>query len=99
MTDASPSPIKMAPIKMAPIKMAARDVSVFYGAKQALNQVSRDVDMDNVTACIGQEGCGNTTVLRPLNRITSTSHRARVDRQITQHRESNHQLEMDVVKV
>src|SRR3546814_18996013 len=42
MTDASPSPIKMAPIKMAPIKMAARDVSVFYGAKQALNQVSID---------------------------------------------------------
>src|SRR3546814_1789967 len=72
MTDASPSPIKMAPIKMAPIKMAARDVSVFYGAKQALNQVSIDVDMDNVTAFIGPSGCGKSTFLRTLNRMNDT---------------------------
>src|SRR3546814_12420938 len=83
MTDASPSPIKMAPIKMAPIKMAARDVSVFYGAKQALNQVSIDVDMDNVTAFIGPSGCGKSTFLRTLNRMNDTTPSARVAGTIT----------------
>lgn len=34
-------------------KMTARDVKVFYGAKEAIKGVSIDVDMDNVTAFIG----------------------------------------------
>src|SRR3546814_6865671 len=77
------SPIKMAPIKMAPIKMAARDVSVFYGAKQALNQVSIDVDMDNVTAFIRPSGCGKSTFLPTLNRMNDTIPSARVEGTIT----------------
>src|SRR3546814_20068906 len=79
MTDASPSPIKMAPIKMAPIKMAARDVSTFYGAKQALNQVSNAVDMDNVTRCIGPAGRGNSTFLSTLHPMKATLPRAPPD--------------------
>src|SRR3546814_422150 len=99
MTDASPSPIKMAPIKMAPIKMAARDVSVFYGAKQALNQVSIDVDMDNVTAFIGPSGCGKSTFLRTLNRMNDTIPSARVEGTITLDGEDIYDSSMDVVQL
>ena len=37
-------------------KMSARGVSVFYGDKQAVKDVSIDIDMDKVTAFIGPSG-------------------------------------------
>ena len=45
-------------------KMRAIDVSVFYGDKQALNDVSIDIHNDRVTAFIGPSGCGKSTFLR-----------------------------------
>ncbi|HAI58473.1 MAG TPA: phosphate ABC transporter ATP-binding protein, partial [Xanthomonadaceae bacterium] len=60
-------------------KMTARDVSVFYGAKQAIRNVSIDVDMENVTAFIGPSGCGKSTFLRTLNRMNDTIGNARVE--------------------
>jgi len=50
-------------------KMTARDVSVFYGAKQALKNVSIDISRENVTAFIGPSGCGKSTFLRCFNRM------------------------------
>ena len=41
-----------------PTKIAARDVSVFYGDKQALFDVSMDIADKTVTALIGPSGCG-----------------------------------------
>ena len=39
-------------------KMTARGVSVFYGEKQALKDVSIDIHEDRVTSFIGPSGCG-----------------------------------------
>ena len=41
-----------------PTKIAARDVSVFYGEKQALHEVSLEIPDKTVTALIGPSGCG-----------------------------------------
>ena len=51
------------------IKMAGHDVSVFYGEKQALFDVSLDIRDRSVTALIGPSGCGKSTFLRCLNRM------------------------------
>jgi phosphate transport system ATP-binding protein len=80
-------------------KMAARDVNVFYGAKQAINQVSIDVDMDNVTAFIGPSGCGKSTFLRTLNRMNDTVASARVEGEITLDGENIYAPSMDVVQL
>ncbi|CAN5305006.1 phosphate ABC transporter ATP-binding protein PstB [soil metagenome] len=80
-------------------KMAARDVNVFYGAKQAINQVSIDVDMDNVTAFIGPSGCGKSTFLRTLNRMNDTVASARVEGEITLDGENIYAQSMDVVQL
>jgi phosphate transport system ATP-binding protein len=53
-------------------KVAARDVSVFYGEKQALFGVSLDIPDRAVTAFIGPSGCGKTTFLRCINRMNDT---------------------------
>ena len=61
-----------------PVKIQTRDVSVFYGEKQALYDVSIDIPDKAVTAFIGPSGCGKSTFLRCLNRMNDTISIARV---------------------
>ena len=58
--------------------MKARDVSVFYGDKKAIDEVSIDISPDYVTAFIGPSGCGKSTFLRCFNRMNDTIASARV---------------------
>ena len=80
-------------------KMTARDVNVFYGQKQAVNNVSIDVEMDNVTALIGPSGCGKSTFLRTLNRMNDTVPGARVEGKIVLDGEDIYSSHMDVVQL
>ncbi len=63
-------------------KVQAKDVSVFYGEKQALFGVSLDVPEKSVTALIGPSGCGKSTFLRSINRMNDTIEGARVEGEI-----------------
>jgi phosphate transport system ATP-binding protein len=47
----------------------ARNVSIFYGAKQAVQDISLQIPAKSVTAIIGPSGCGKSTFLRCLNRM------------------------------
>ena len=47
-------------------KIAARNVSVFYGEKRAIDDVSIDIGPEYVTAFIGPSGCGKSTLLRTI---------------------------------
>src|SRR5581483_5930589 len=58
-------------------------LSVFYGAKQAVNEVSLPVRQGEVLALIGPSGCGKTTLLRSLNRLTELTKTARLTGRIT----------------
>ncbi len=62
----------------APVKISARDVNVFYGDKQALQDVSIDIPDRAVTAFIGPSGCGKTTFLRCFNRMNDLIDNCRV---------------------
>lgn len=50
-------------------KIIAQDLSLFYGEKQALNNISIDIPEKEVTAFIGPSGCGKSTFLRVINRM------------------------------
>jgi phosphate transport system ATP-binding protein len=63
--------------------MTARDVSVFYGDKRAIKEVSLDIGRNQVLALIGASGCGKSTFLRCLNRMNDTIASARVEGLIT----------------
>ncbi len=80
-------------------KMIARDVSVYYGDKQALKGVSIDVHEDRVTAFIGPSGCGKSTFLRCLNRMNDTIPAARVQGLIELDGENITSPSMDVVQL
>ena len=47
----------------------AIDVSAYYGQKQALKNISIDIDENAITAFIGPSGCGKSTFLRMFNRM------------------------------
>ena len=80
-------------------KMSAREVSVFYGPKQALNSVSIDIHDDKVTAFIGPSGCGKSTFLRTLNRMNDTIPSARVTGRIELDGQDINSAAMDVVQL
>jgi phosphate transport system ATP-binding protein len=50
----------------------ARDVSVHYGPKLALDAVTLDIQANYATAFIGPSGCGKSTFLRCLNRMNDS---------------------------
>ncbi|MEJ7693853.1 phosphate ABC transporter ATP-binding protein PstB [Daejeonella sp.] len=50
-------------------KLKARDLSLFYGTKQALKDVTISIPPNSVTAFIGPSGCGKSTFLRCFNRM------------------------------
>lgn len=49
--------------------ISIQNFSFFYGAKQALFDISLDIPERQVTAFIGPSGCGKSTLLRNLNRM------------------------------
>ncbi|WP_295435280.1 phosphate ABC transporter ATP-binding protein PstB [uncultured Thiodictyon sp.] len=58
--------------------MVCRGVNVWYGAKQAIRDVSLDIGKNQVVAMIGPSGCGKSTFLRCLNRMNDTIDGCRV---------------------
>jgi len=80
-------------------KMSANGVSVFYGSKQALKDVSIRIYDDLVTAFIGPSGCGKSTFLRCLNRMNDTIPSAKVNGRIELDGEDINASDMDVVQL
>lgn len=87
-------------VTSAPVpKMRAHHVSVHYGEKQALKDVSIEVHEDRVTAFIGPSGCGKSTFLRCLNRMNDTIPTARVTGKIELDGHDINAPSMDVVQL
>ncbi|MBI2816021.1 MAG: phosphate ABC transporter ATP-binding protein [Acidobacteria bacterium] len=63
-------------------KISVSHLNFFYGAKQALHDISLKVAQNKVTALIGPSGCGKTTFLRTLNRMYETVPRARAEGEV-----------------
>ncbi|MNF77770.1 Phosphate import ATP-binding protein PstB [compost metagenome] len=57
-------------------------LSLFYGQKQALYDVSMNIPKQRVTAFIGPSGCGKSTLLRCFNRMNDLVDGCRVDGEI-----------------
>ncbi len=80
-------------------KMSATGVSVYYGDKKAIDDVSISIPSKYVTAFIGPSGCGKSTFLRSLNRMNDTIPSARVEGKIELDSEDIYASSMDVVRL
>ena len=63
-------------------KMASRDLTVFYGHKPALHDITLDIGAHQVTALIGPSGCGKSTYIRCLNRMNDIIDGCRVEGEV-----------------
>ena len=57
----------------------SRNINVFYGDTQALQEISMEIPEKQVTALIGPSGCGKSTFLRCINRMNDLIPAARVE--------------------
>jgi phosphate transport system ATP-binding protein len=55
------------------------NLSIWYGQKQAINDVTIDIPSKTITAIIGPSGCGKSTFLRCLNRMHELMPHTRVE--------------------
>jgi phosphate transport system ATP-binding protein len=60
-------------------RLDLKGVNIYYGAFQAVSDVTLSILPRSVTAFIGASGCGKTTVLRTLNRMHEVVPGARVE--------------------
>ncbi len=81
------------------VKISAKNVNVFYGEKQAIDNVSIDIATEHVTAFIGPSGCGKSTFLRAFNRMNDTIPGCRVEGQIMLDGDDIYGNSMDVVQL
>ena len=59
-------------------KIVTENLSLYYGSKQALKNISMSVFPQKVTALIGPSGCGKSTFLRSLNRMNDLINGVRI---------------------
>jgi phosphate transport system ATP-binding protein len=59
-----------------------QDLNLFYGEKQALNNINMVIPKQRVTAYIGPSGCGKSTLLRCINRMNDLVDGCRIEGQI-----------------
>ncbi len=59
--------------------LSVRDLSLHYGSKQALFNVTMDIPEKKITALIGPSGCGKSTLLRCMNRLNDLVDSVKID--------------------
>ncbi|RMH11778.1 MAG: phosphate ABC transporter ATP-binding protein [Gemmatimonadetes bacterium] len=79
--------------------LEARELSVFYGEKEAVRRISLDVPANRVVALIGPSGCGKSTLLRCFNRMNDLVAGARVDGHVLFHGQDLYDPHVDPVEV
>lgn len=80
-------------------KVSTKGLDLFYGAKQALSNVSLDIPAKRVTAFIGPSGCGKSTYLRTLNRMNDTIPGCKVTGEVTVDGINIYDPKLDVVEL
>ena len=76
-----------------------QDISVAYGGKPAVKDVSMEIYKKQVTALIGPSGCGKSTLIRTMNRMNDLVPSAAVTGKLLYHGEDLYGPTVDPVQV
>ncbi len=74
-------------------------VTVSYGGKPAVSEVSMPMYKNAITAMIGPSGCGKSTLIRCLNRMNDLIPSASVEGQVLYHGQDIYAEDVDAVEV
>ena len=84
-------------VNPADILIQARNVSVFYGAHEAVKAASLSMPRNRVIALIGPSGCGKTTFLRSINRLNDLIPGCRVEGELLVSGQNIYEPNVDLV--
>jgi phosphate transport system ATP-binding protein len=93
------SVIREAVTRSDPPAIVLRHVNLFYGATQALFDISLDIGARQVTAFIGPSGCGKSTLLRCLNRMNDLIDHVRISGTLKVHDQDLYSRSTDVIDI
>jgi phosphate transport system ATP-binding protein len=85
------------PSKPGDVRVAINKFNFWYGAHNALRNISMDIYAKHVTAIIGPSGCGKSTFLRSLNRMNDVIPNVRMEGEIIVDGQNIIAPEIDVV--
>ncbi len=81
------------------IALTVRDLSLYYGDKQALKSINLQIPEKRVTAFIGPSGCGKSTLLRCFNRMNDLVDTARIEGQLLLGDKNIYDKDVDVARL
>ena len=82
-----------------PVAIEVRNANLFYGPKQALFDISLDLEEKMVTAFIGPSGCGKSTLLRCFNRMNDLIDNVKITGTFRIHGQDVNSPQTDVIEV
>ncbi len=77
--------------------ITSKELDLFYGEKQALNQINIEFYEKEITALIGPSGCGKSTFLRTLNRMNDLIPGVKINGEVRFNGQDIYGSSMDVV--
>jgi len=80
-------------------KIVSRNLSLWYGTKQALKNINLEVPEKKITALIGPSGCGKSTYIRCLNRMNDLVNGVRIEGEVLYDGVNIYGKEVDVVEI
>jgi phosphate transport system ATP-binding protein len=81
------------------VAVRIEEASLWYGSKQAIENVSIDIPRNQITALIGPSGCGKSTLLRCINRMNELIPSVRFEGQVYVDDEPLYGSDVDPVEV
>ena len=81
------------------VTISVQNISVFYDGKMAVDNISMNINQNEVTALIGPSGCGKSTFIRCLNRMNDVIENCTIEGKIILNGINIYNPEVDIVKL
>ena len=81
------------------VALDIKNLNLYYGEKQALQNITMSIPKGQVTAFIGPSGCGKSTLLRCINRMNDLVDICKVTGEINLHGENIYGRQVDVAEL
>ena len=81
------------------IALRIKNLDLYYGEKQALENISMNIPKGQVTAFIGPSSCGKSTLLRCINRMNDLVDTCRIEGEILLHNQNIYNKSVDVASL
>jgi phosphate transport system ATP-binding protein len=80
-------------------KIISKNLSLWYGQKQALKNINLEIPEKKITALIGPSGCGKSTFIRCLNRMNDLVEGVRIEGEVLYDNINIYSKNIDVVEI